>query len=197
MAGSDPAMARMDRGLAAMMRFALVSCVLTSRCAKRALLCAGAVALLPWPEAALAEARPGPAAAIVVTGTLDKTCSAQIPAAQTVSLTSTDPQPVGAVAITCNYLGTLALRLWSLNGGALVSPASAENGNVDQRLTYTVTLGEVDIGQPPSSAALASSLTRPSEAPGVAQIDTVTLRLARVSSVAGVYTDTLSLSVTP
>lgn len=132
-----------------------------------------------------------------VSGVLEKACSADVPGDQAISLSTTAPQELGTISYQCNFVGSPSVRLWSVNGGTLVAQASANNGSTTQQLAYSVTLGNDDLGSLTAASASARAITRTLETPGVSQVEAVTMRLSQAAAVAGVYSDSIYLSITP
>ena len=133
----------------------------------------------------------------VISGTLLQSSSVTEPAAQTIDPASTAVQNVGTVSYQCNFVGNSTLKLWSLNGGRIISPASATNGNIQQVHTYSTTFDNTNLSLLPTTVGAATAVTRAMAAAGVAQSGLMQIQLSTGATVAGTYTDTISVSIAP
>ena len=132
----------------------------------------------------------------IVTGTLEQSCTVSAPATQTFNPASTALQQVGTVSYQCNFVGNASLRMWSQNGGTVIAPASAANGNTAQSRTYGTIFDGTALAQLPN-AATGPAIVRAVTAANTAQTGTTSIQLSSAATVAGTYTDTIFVSIAP
>jgi hypothetical protein len=151
----------------------------------------GAASLLAGHAAAGSEAQ------VHISSTLVQVCSVTAPGPQTIDPASTGVQATGSVSYQCNFVGSPTLRLWSQNGGLLVSPAAPQNGAVAQSRAYNFTFDGVALGQLTSTAATAAPNVRATVASNTAQFAATSIQLSTAAVVAGGYSDILFVDITP
>lgn len=130
---------------------------------------------------------------IPLTGVLPKACDVSAflnGPFDALDMTSTSVQGSESITARCNYGGTLSVTLSSLNAGKMVNRS---HGGAE--VPYGVTIS----GSPLNNASLASPQTI-SNWPAVTnavQTRSISVTLANAATVAGTYTDTITVSVAP
>jgi hypothetical protein len=128
-------------------------------------------------------------ASYTISGTLSPSCSITAPANQTINPTSTASQPIGVPSYVCNFAGPAAIRFWSQNGSVLQAP----NGSVSYSFVFD---GSGPFTLPNAEPALAT-LSRSIATAGTAQTGAASITISAGASVAGTYSDTISMSINP
>jgi hypothetical protein len=150
-----------------------------------------AVTLLSTPAFAAGQAQ------YQITGILAQTCSVSAPVNQTIDPTSLAVQATGSISYQCDFIGDASLRLWSQNGGLITSPAAPQNGNAIQSRVYDLTFDGTPLGQLTNASATAASNVRAITAANTTQLGATSIQLASAANVAGSYSDTIFVDITP
>lgn len=132
-----------------------------------------------------------------ITASLAQICSVTPPGNQTINPASTAVQSIGSVTYVCNFAGNATLRFWTQNGGSIVSPAAAGNGNVAQLRGYNFVFDGTALGQLTDAANTATGVVRAILTPNAAQSGATTVQLASIATLAGTYNDTVFINITP
>lgn len=155
-----------------------------------------AIVMLTAVAASASPALAQDALSIAVTGTLPHTCNASVPGDQTIDPGSSQPQPIGTAGFECNFVGSPTIRFWSEGAGLLKAPAAPSNGNVAQVLPYQFTYDGTQLGQLTDSSETAMPITRTAAA-GASKLGEASIQILTAAIVAGTYSDTIYLGITP
>ena len=133
----------------------------------------------------------------IITGTLAQSCTVTAPEAQTFNPASTALQSVGTVSYQCNFAGNATLKMWSQNGGTVISPAAAGNNNTAQSRAYGTIFDGTPLGGLTNSSGTAGGITRTLALSNTAQTGLTQIQLNTAANVSGTYTDTIFVSIAP
>jgi len=164
---------------------------------RRAVIAIGAGLLVASAVAAPAPALAGDHKDILITTTLARTCGVTAPGDQTIDPSSLAVQPVGSVSYRCNFVGGATLRLWSQNGGQIISPASPSNGGAPQSRIYSTVFDGAALGQLTNAADTSAQTVRAIAAANTDQSGAASIQLSSAAVIAGAYLDTIFVDITP
>ncbi|QIG79040.1 hypothetical protein [Stakelama tenebrarum] len=153
-----------------------------------------AAALAPCCFALPAQAQD---ASVAIRGTLAEECTIKTPEAAAIDPASAAPQSIGTASVVCNFVGAPTMRVWSLNGGQIVSPASEENGQTEQAQPYSFAFDGVSLGKLGKDQEGASYVPLAVTASNTAHTADAQITIATPATVAGTYSDIIYVSINP
>ena len=157
-----------------------------------------AVRLLPAALITTCLAAPALAAgsgSTLVFGTVLENCTVTAPPPSTVSVVSTDVQPIGDFSYSCNFIGPSAsIRFWSTNGGALFNPESGGE-QLPYAFSWQGVVSNADLTPEETSAAVIS--VNPGAPSNSVSVLAASIALQQTATIAGVFSDTIFISISP
>lgn len=131
----------------------------------------------------------------LVFGTVLENCTVTAPPSSTISVVSTDTQPIGDFSYTCNFIGpSAAIRFWSENGGALFNPESGGQ-TLPYRFNWQGLVADADLTNDEATATIVS--VNPGAPVNAITSLAASLALDTPATVAGVFSDTIFISISP
>lgn len=131
----------------------------------------------------------------LVFGDISEFCTVTAPPASTVSVTSTAPQDIGNFSYSCNFIGPSAsIRFWSTNGGALVNPESGGE-TLPYLFNWQGLVANADLTPEETSATIVA--VNPGAPPNSVTVLAASIALQQTATVAGVFSDTIFISIAP
>ena len=135
-------------------------------------------------------------AAVNISSTLAKSCTITTPGT-VVTLTGTDASTT-TTTVTCNFTGTPQLSYTSLNKGALSGETGADAGKLDYYINFGGTsVSSTNLLASAANGGAGATFPGASGAANAPVTSDLALGFKTAPSIAGTYTDTLTITVAP